>query len=490
MGQIDDNEFIDYIDNSDDYSPEELNSLGHKMVDAGESRAVMYSIISNYEEDIEYANQLLGDDSDNNFRKGCSKKEEMLSISLKQLINQTKMETTMKMEDIVRAITSDLKSEIEQMFAVKGDFDKYAVDMLCNKYSIEKDYAEQVLKDIKKGIEDFSEQHAAFQKKEAKYFDEYISDLLKNKEDTEKESFLIHALIALNGISAINQGTELSEEWFNSEVNSYSGKPTCDLIKDLSAKLSNVSDFSLIIDEAGKNLELGNKENKKRIKELCEKVNLSSEKYMLITALSLYMAQRDGKLEVLAVNKDGDSTVINAELIGSTAAAAIEILRTTERLSNGEITLSKWQSIVKGICGVLFTIILYSCVAILSLAVILPVVLSLLSLLGGGVFAAFVSVALGIYLAFVLSDYGDKAAQWLCELIDEPFEKFLIKVTDAVKSIVAKIKAYWLKQKGTINVEEDGLSKEDETNSSEKNKNEEGIKQPDSLAQDPNFQPA
>ena len=288
---------------------------------------------------------------------------------------------------------------------------------------------EKIVTNLQKGIQTYKERSS-----QEGLSPEQLDELLKDKSAEYQKERLIAALSIMAFIEDTNSDlTQLRNEWEMMSVEALKDKVIAHVNK--SETYNNVIDQ---LKEGMENFDSSPSGMQVQYGEL-------SEDYKLYVAAQIFIEADDINIEELETQ---------AQMIGATSAAAVDVAYETARWQNGEISEKTWHAIVKGILVVLAVCIISLIAILTSVDLLLNVVLWFTAIFGFSGLSVFLAMILGyavagmflylLYKGFETSDSGvvediDAFIGKCCCKVDEWLEKARVKMSDVWENLKKKL---------------------------------------------------
>ena len=297
--------------------------------------------------------------------------------------------------------------------------------MIMQKFGEAQIEAEDIVKDIKKGIAEFDKQFAANAEANNTGIARQLVEATKDKSETQRKACYVNVLTALHLAGAetitkgeaqkvLDQNTKMSED-------------------ELLKAIETVADANLPIKAmSGKLMESIGADG---MAQLAENIKLHKDDNRFMVALWLYVKQREE-------NVTFGSDKLSAEQIGSLAAAGIETIITTGELEEGKISLDRWQTVMKWILGAAIGIALTLAVFAFSILVGLAVMSVIWDIIGIGYFASLLSLIVGVFIMSDMSKRGFEATEKLIDMFVTFYNSHIGTFTAKLKTFAAKVKEW------------------------------------------------
>lgn len=307
-----------------------------------------------------------------------------------------------------------------------------AQELLMEKFGISQIEAEEIVVDLKAGIENFDNQYKATVEQGRISVVGQLAEKAKDLSDEERVGYYANILTALQLLGK----EDLTEDMVTAKQKDNASKTAEELATEIETMLNGEISLDALADA------VQNSVNKEVLSKIAKEIELRKDDYRFLVALWLYIDQREGKIKF----SDSDVKIPTATL-GALAGASIEALIATNDLNEGKIDLKRWQVIMKWILGAAFVvgvILVYMYAAAFVFGATLGF---LLTILGTGAFAVYISVVLAICLCVALGatacEYTEKALDYLSEVYD----KYIVVLTDKVTKWFALFKE-WMAKRG------------------------------------------
>ena len=196
--------------------------------------------------------------------------------------------------------------------------------------------AEEIVNNLKKGLENFDLQFSKNKDTESINVKECLEKVTSNNTNEERKNCYVNILTA---IELLNDN-KLSEE----DVKTKSAENAVLSEEELLKKIEKVMNSALSLNSLAIKVKDGL--NSDTLSNLAKEIELNKDEYRFMVALWLYIEQRKGSLQL----SDAEFTM-PAEQIGILAGASIETIITNNALNEGKIEMATWQKIIKWILG-------------------------------------------------------------------------------------------------------------------------------------------
>lgn len=313
--------------------------------------------------------------------------------------------------------------------------------------------AEEVVEDLKKGLDNYAAQRKAIEEDE-NALEANIKNSLSGYSPQERMEILVNILTAFQLTDPSN--SEKDVESLRSDNLSLSED---ELIQAIINSLGGLP-FTAVIETVGKEFDTT------ALASLEEMREIMSDEYKLTAALQIYIAQQQGKL-----NLSNNGMQLSPEIIGGMTGASIDAIIATNDLQNNRIDLKKWQRILKYIMGALFIITLSAISAMAILSIGLGIIYLTFSVFGTGILATILcGIALAAFCIWACQ-IQEKSAEYLMDKMSKVYNKAIVRLTELVNNLRDKIKAYLNKDKAsaTENAETEGNQQNADTTDRQEN---------------------
>ena len=351
------------------------------------------------------------------------------SINLKNKIMKSMDFTKASVEKAVEAI----KKHGEELDAIRKEGANLSIEEIAQKLIIDKFgdaqiEAEEIVNDLKKGLANFDAQFNKNKSTETINVKECLEEATKDNTEEERKNCYVNILTAIELLNA----KELSEDDVNAKL-----AENAELTEEeLLSKIEDVMNSTISLDSLAEKVK--EELNSDTLSQLAKEIELNKDDYRFMAAVWLYVEQREGNLKL----SDSDFA-ISAEQIGTLAGASVEAIITNNALNEGKIDMATWQKVMKWIIGAAIGLFLaYGCFLVVANVSLLAMSL-ILSILGTGTFALFLSLAVAIYVAWKSSDIVGEAWMMAMEAYLDFYNKHIAGITAKVASWITALKTWF-----------------------------------------------
>lgn len=337
--------------------------------------------------------------------------------------------TKASVEKAVEAI----KKHGEEFDAIRKEGSNLSIEEIAQKLIIDKFgdaqiEAEEIVNDLKKGLANFDAQFNKNKETEKINVKECLEEATKDNTDEERKNCYVNILTAIELLNA----KELSEDDVNAKLSENAELSE----EELLAKIEDVMNSTISLDSLAEKVKEGL--NSETLSQLAKEIELNKDDYRFMAAVWLYVEQREGNLKL----SDSDFA-ISAEQIGTLAGASVEAIITNNALNEGKIDMATWQKVMKWIIGAAIGLFLaYGCFLVVANVSLLAMSL-ILSILGSGTFAIFLSLAVAIYVAWKSSDIMAEGWMMVMEAYLDFYNKHIAGITAKVASWITALKTWF-----------------------------------------------
>lgn len=333
--------------------------------------------------------------------------------------------------EFIKENMASIKAKIEK--AEGMPLNEAAQALLIDKYGIAQIEAAEIVADLQKGITDFETQFNATSQDESTTVSQQLESLTAGMEEENRINCYANILTALQLMGK----EDITQKDIEKALDENAQKEADVLVSEIEYRFNNDIPLEAIANTVKEKLDADS------LSKLAQQIALNKEDARLMTALSLYMAQREGKIKL------SDSEVgLPASVLGALANASIETILVTNDLNEGKITLKRWQTVMKWILGTL----LYVALSALALGAIMVISLAsfglVLDILGFSLVTVILGLLFGCYVSAQLAGWAVDKMAWVMETMSEVYDKYIGPVTQKVKSWVEKIRNWILEITG------------------------------------------
>lgn len=302
-----------------------------------------------------------------------------------------------------------------------------AQTILIGKFGIAQIEAAEIVEDINKGIAEFDAQYRVNVSCESVKAKEKLSELTKDMTDQERVKRYANILTALQVLEKGEVAKEEAEQLLEANLK----KDADVLAEEIEALLNDGINLEQLANavQDGVNIE--------SISEIAKQIEMNKDDYRFMTALWLYIAQREGEIKL------SESEVpVPTQMLGALGSASIEAILATAELKDGKIDLKRWQVVMKWILGALFVAgLLYLLWNIMGVLTFITTFL-VLEYVGTSAIAVYIALLLGLFVCWFFAgktfEFGKHALEFLSGLYDEYIGPF----TEKTKTLAKKVKEW------------------------------------------------
>lgn len=369
--------------------------------------------------------------------------------------------TKASVEKAVEAI----KKHGEEFDAIRKEGSNLSIEEIAQKLIIDKFgdaqiEAEEIVNDLKKGLANFDAQFNKNKETEKINVKECLEEATKDNTDEERKNCYVNILTAIELLNA----KELSEDDVNAKLSENAELSE----EELLAKIEDVMNSTISLDSLAEKVKEGL--NSETLSQLAKEIELNKDDYRFMAAVWLYVEQREGNLKL----SDSDFA-ISAEQIGTLAGASVEAIITNNALNEGKIDMATWQKVMKWIIGAAIGLFLaYGCFLVVANVSLLAMSL-ILTILGSGTFAIFLSLAVAIYVAWKSSDIMAEGWMMVMEAYLDFYNKHIAGITAKVASWITALKTWFANLADKAKSVVSGNKNQAETQQTESNNEEQNL---------------
>ena len=337
----------------------------------------------------------------------------------------------------VEKVAETIKKHGEEFSAIRNEganltIEEIAQKLIIDKFNEAQIEAEDIVNDLKKGLAKFDAQFSENKATETINVKENLEKACENCTDEERKNYYVNVLTA---IELLNAG-ELTEE----DVKAKLAKNAELSNEELLAKIEKVMNSSISLEELSATVKDG--VNAEALSKLSKEIELKKDEYRLMTAVWLYIEQREGNLKL----SDSDNA-LSAEQLGVMAGAAIETIITNNALSEGKIDLATWQKIVKYILGAALVLAWTSLSIVACSTLGFFAFTSFLTMIGTSMFAIMFSFVIVAIFVSDMMEWSGEGMKSVIAFLGDVYDKYIVKITAKISSWVEKLKEWVTKTK-------------------------------------------
>lgn len=340
------------------------------------------------------------------------------------------MKSTELSKDLVAKAVETIKNHRNEFEKKRSEHPNLTIDevaqiFIMDKFSDAQIEAEEIVKDLKEGLANFDSQYNKNKETDSIHVEECLRNATSNLADEERKNCYVNILTAIELLH--------SKELTETEVNSKLTENAKFTEEELLERITNVVDASISLDSIVNKVSLGLDSN--ILSQLSSAIKANKDEYKLMTAVWLYVLQREKVIKLS--DSDFDMTAVQ---IGALAGAALETIAVNNDLLEGKIEMAQWQKYLKWILGAVIAILLGS----LALLVVVNISLFAMSLiwavLGTGTISLFLSYLVAICVAWKISDVMVDGLMEVLQSYVDFYNKNIEGITSKIMSWIEKLK--------------------------------------------------
>ena len=345
-------------------------------------------------------------------------------------------------ESVQKAVTA-IESSINEFDNILKNGDNLSIEdaaqiLISNKFNDAQIEAEEIVNDLKKGLEKFDEQFNKNKETESLNVKECLENATKGNTPEERKKSYVSILTAIELLNIEDK----SDDVINAKIAENEKFSEEELIEKIEEAINSSFELSTIADSVKNGLNTG------MLSQLADIIKLSKDEYRFKVALFLYIEQRNGNLKL-----SDSEFAIPAEQIGVLAGAAIETIIANNDLNKGDMDMKTWQKVMKWIIGAALGILLTYGSLVVVANVTAFVMGFVLTILGTSTIAFILSVVLALYTAWKVSDLlVDGWAAGMdayLNFYDEHIAGVTAKVTSWIEAVKTWVKNITAKKEAT-----------------------------------------
>ena len=366
--------------------------------------------------------------------------------------------TKASVEKVVEAI----KKHGEEFDAILKEganllIEEIAQKLIIDKFGDAQIEAEKIVNDLKKGLANFDTQFNENKSNEAINVKECLKNATQHNTEEERKNFYVNILTAIELLNT----KDLSEDDVKAKLEENKELSEVELL----ARIDDEMNLTISLDSLAKKVKDGL--NSANLSQLAKEIELRKDDYRFMVAVWLYVEQRDGNLKL----SDSDFG-ISAEQIGILAGASIEVIITNNALNEDKIDMATWQKVMKWIIGAAIGLFLACGCFCVAANVSLCFMCWILSILGSGTCAIFLSFVVALYVAWMSSEIIFAGWSMIMETYLDFYNEHIAGITAKVTSWIDALKTWFEnlidKEKSVVSSNEDQM----ETQQTEMNNEE------------------
>ena len=325
-----------------------------------------------------------------------------------------------------------IKKHSEEFETIRKDGTDLSIEEVAQKLIIDKFgdaqiEAEEVVKDLKKGLADFDTFYKLNKETDKINIAEHLQEATKNNTDEERKNCYVNILTAIELLNNKN----LSEEDVNVKLAENATLTTEELIEKIEEAMNSTIPLEALVIKVKDGL------SSEMLSQLAKTIELNKDDYRFMAALWLYIEQRENNLKL----SDSDFDIPAVEL-GALAGASVEAIITNNDLAEGKIDMTTWQKVMKWIIGAFIGIVLGLAAILVVENISFGALILIWSIFGTGTLAFIFSIAVALYVAWQASDLLTEAWTKILNLYSEFYNKHIAGVTAKISSWIDTVKLW------------------------------------------------
>ena len=324
------------------------------------------------------------------------------------------------------AAMNSIDSEIQQIReqVKNGSYVEVAQLYLMDKLEMTQSEAEEVCSQIQNGINEFDAQYQENAENDKVNLRSKLEEVTSDMDPDKRIEYLSSILAAFQAAD-IQDVTPDQIDGLKSQNASKSSDELIAEIENLFNEKISVEKLAEFVNSAV---------DADAIIALSHDIAAGKDEYRFLTALFLYVQQSEGKIKL------SETDPLPANMLGSLACAAIELMSTTGDLKSGKIDLKRWQKVVKWILGAIVGCAL-AYVAILALALVsCSITLMILELFGTGYVAVFGALIISCYTCWSLSEQFVKIAEKIFGFMSSVYDQYIDSISVRIMNLYNSVK--------------------------------------------------
>ena len=327
------------------------------------------------------------------------------------------------------AAMNSIDSEIHQIREQikNGSYVEVAQLYLMDKFEMTQSEAEEVCSQIQNGINEFDAQYQENAGNDKVNLRSKLEEVTLDMDADKRIEYLSSVLAAFQAAD-IQAATPDQIDGLKSQNASKSPEELIAEIENLFNEKISVEKLTEFVNSAA---------DSDAIIALSHEIATGKEEYRFLTALFLYVQQSEGKIKL------SETDSLPANMLGSLACAAIELMSTTGDLKSGKIDMKRWQKVVKWILGA----IVGCALAYVALQVILltagTIVGFIFELFGMGLLALIAAHVVSFFVCRKMFDCSSEIYHKILTTLSSVFDQYIDPISAKIKGIVMAIKNWF-----------------------------------------------
>ena len=327
------------------------------------------------------------------------------------------------------AAMNSIDSEIQQIReqVKNGSYVEVAQLYLMDKLEMTQSEAEEVCSQIQNGINEFDAQYQENAENDKVNLRSKLEEVTSDMDPDKRIEYLSSILAAFQAAD-IQDATPDQIDGLKSQNASKSSDELIAEIENLFNEKISVEKLAEFVNSAV---------DADAIIALSHDIATGKDEYRFLTALFLYVQQSEGKIKL------SETDPLPANMLGSLACAAIELMSTTGDLKSGKIDMKRWQKVVKWILGA----IVGCALMYLALQVILFIAGSIVGfifeLFGMGLLALIAALVVSFFVCRKMFNCSSEIYHKILTTLSSVFDQYIDPISAKIKGIVMAIKNWF-----------------------------------------------
>lgn len=340
------------------------------------------------------------------------------------------MKSTELSKDLVAKAVEAIKNHSNEFLKKRSEHADLTIEEVAQMFIIDKFNdaqieAEEIVKDLKEGLANFDSQYNKNKETDSIHVEECLRNATSKLEDEERKNCYVNILTAIE----LLHSKELSEADVNSKLTENAKFSEDELLE----RITKVVDASISLDSIVSKVSLGLDSN--ILSQLSANIRNNKDEYKLMTAVWLYVLQREKVIKLS--DSDFDMTAVQ---IGALAGASLETIAINNELLEGKIEMAQWQKYLKWILGAVIAILLGGLALLVVVNISLFAMTLIWAVLGTGTFSLFLSYLVAICVAWKISDVMVDGLMEVLQSYVDFYNKNIEGITSKIMSWIEMLK--------------------------------------------------
>lgn len=297
---------------------------------------------------------------------------------------------------------------------------------LMDRLDLSEEDAADASNDILAGVNQFAQRYEAYNNAGRVTAAETMAELT---EELSSEAKAMQYAQLLTALQIMRRDEEFTDQELAFMLRENYLKPTDEQANEIDKFMNEEYDLSVLRQV------LTQSNSMATIREMAEVIGMGKSDIRYLMGVELYIAQHQGLLKLT-----DSGNAFNAQMIGTLVGAATETFVVTQELNEGKIELTAWQKALKKILGALIFAAMTVVSTLLLLAVVAPVAILTLGLIGPAVLSYVVCLGITIPMLQLGAEWALRAERKALHFLSDLYDRKINPVTDRTRAFMERLR--------------------------------------------------